>query len=94
MSALVRYLFPKSNIDGDNEFRKSMNSSLDPHMTKSKKMYDKAKYIKIVNKSYKDILLTPDELSFLETIPRKNFNVILNINRNNRSHDKLKCTLS
>ena len=94
MSALVRYLFPKSNIDLDKEFRQSMNPSLDPHMTKYQKMYDKAKYIKILNKSYKDILLTPDELSFLETIPRKKLNIILSINRNNRTRDKLTCAPS
>ena len=114
MSAMVRYLFPKSNIDVDkdirndirndisndisnnirNDRRQSMNPALDPFMTKSKRTYDTSKYIKIVNKAYKDILLTPDELSFLETIPRKKFNVILNINRNNRSRDKFKCTIS
>ena len=94
MSALVRYLFPKSNIGENKERRQSMNPALDPHMTKYKKTYDKSKYITILNKSYKDILLTPDELSFLETIPRKNLNVILNINRNNRPRDKLTCTPS
>jgi hypothetical protein len=94
MSALVRYLFPKSNIDGDTGTRQSMNPVLDPYLTKYKQTYDKSKYIKILNKSYKDILLTPDELSFLQTIPRKKLNVILNINRNNRARDKLKCTLS
>jgi hypothetical protein len=93
MSALVRYLFPKSNIE-DKDFRQNMNPALDPYMTKHKKTYDTSKYIKILNKSYKDILLTPDELSFLETIPRKKLNVILNINRNNRARDKLTCTPS
>ena len=88
MSAMVRYLFPKSNIDADKELRQSMN----PHTTsKSKKRYDKSKYIKILNKSYKDILLSADEMSFLETIPRKKLNIILNINRNNRSFNKLGC---
>lgn len=91
MSALVRYLFPKSNIDGDTGTRQSMNPVLDPYLTKYKQTYDKSKYIKILNKSYKDILLTPDELSFLQTIPRKKLNVILNINRNNRSRDRLQC---
>ena len=88
MSAMVRYLFPKSNIDADKELRQSMN----PHTTsKSKKRYDKSKYIKILNKSYKDVLLSADEMSFLETIPRKKLNIILNINRNNRSFNKLEC---
>jgi len=94
MSALVRYLFPKSNIGGDNNRSQSINPALDPFLSKYKKTYDKAKYIKILNKSYKDILLTPDEMSFLETIPRKKLNIILNINRNNRSFDKLTCTPS
>ena len=93
MSALVRYLFPKSNIDGDTDSRQSMNPVLDPYLIKYKQTYDKSKYIKILNKSYKDILLTPDELSFLETIPRKKLNVILNINRNNRSRDRLQCCI-
>jgi hypothetical protein len=91
MSVLVRYLFPKSNIEENNDIRKT---SLEPYLSKSKKTYDTSKYITILNKSYKDILLTPDEMSFLETIPRKKLNVILNINRNNRARDKLKCTLS
>jgi len=98
MSALVRYVFPKSTIEEDKERRndrsQSMNHALDPHMRKSKKTYDTSKYITILNKSYKDILLTPDELSFLETIPRKKLNVIININRNNRARDKLTCTPS
>jgi hypothetical protein len=83
---MVRYLFPKSNIGSDTELSQSM-----PHTKKSKKIYDKAKYIKILNKSYKDILLSADEISFLETIPRKKLIIILNINRNNRSFDKLDC---
>ena len=88
MSAMVRWLFPKSDIEADKELRQSMNS----HTTsKSKKIYDKNKYLKILNKSYKDILLSADEMSFLETIPRKKLNIILNINRNNRSFDKLGC---
>ena len=87
MSALVRYLFPKSDVGGDKHSR-------NPHMTRNKKTYDKSEYIKILNKSYKDILLTPDELSFLETIPRKKLNIILNINRNNRARDKPSCTPS
>ena len=91
MSAMVRYLFPKSNISADKELIQSMNPSLDPYTTKTKKIYDKNKYLKILNKSYKDILLTPDEMSFLETIPRKKLNIILNINRNNRSFNKLGC---
>lgn len=82
MSSMVRYLFPKSNIGPDNELS---------HTKKSKKIYDKSKYIKILNKSYKDILLSADEMSFLETIPRKKLKIILNINRNNRSFDKLDC---
>ena len=98
MTALVRYLFPKSNIEEDkerrNDRRQSMNPALDPFMTKSKRTYDTSKYITILNKSYKDILLTPDELSFLETIPRKKLNIILNINRNNRARDKPSCTPS
>jgi hypothetical protein len=94
MSALVRDVFPKSTIEEDKERSQSMNHALDPFMTKSKKPYDTSKYITILNKSYKDILLTPDEMSFLETIPRKKLNIILNINRNNRSRDKLNCTLS
>jgi len=85
---MVRWLFPKSNIDADKELRQSMN----PHTTsKSKKIYDNSKYIKILNKSYKDVLLSADEMSFLETIPRKKLNIILNINRNNRSFNKLEC---
>lgn len=88
MSAMVRWLFPKSNIDADKELRQSM-----PHTKKSKKIYDNSKYIKILNKSYKDVLLSADEMSFLETIPRKKLNIILNINRNNRSFDKLGCLL-
>jgi hypothetical protein len=91
MSVLVRYVFPKSTIEEDKERRKT---SLEPYLSKYEKTYDTSKYITILNKSYKDILLTPDEMSFLETIPRKKLNVILNINRNNRSRDKLKCTLS
>ena len=91
MSALVRYVFPKSTIEEDKERRQS---SLDPFMSKSKKTYDTSKYITILNKSYKDILLTPDEMSFLETVPRKKLNIILNINRNNRARNKLSCTLS
>jgi hypothetical protein len=86
---MVRYLFPKSNIVVDTDIK----HELEPHMTKSKKIYDKSKYIKILNKSYKDILLSADEMSFLETIPRKKLNIILNINRNNRSFDKLGCLL-
>ena len=54
---------------------------------KSKELYDKSMYITIVNKSYKDILLTPDELSFLETIPPKKLGIIVNINRNNRLYE-------
>jgi len=77
MSALVRWLFPKSNIAVDLDCNK-----------KSKKIYDKNEYLKILNKSYKDILLSEDEISFLETIPRKKFNIILNINRINRTFDK------
>jgi len=91
MSALVRYVFPKSSIDVDNDIRKT---SLEPYLSKYEETYDTSKYITILNKSYKDILLTPDEMSFLETIPRKKLNIILNINRNNRARDKLKCTLS
>jgi hypothetical protein len=91
MSALVRYVFPKSSIDVDNDIRKT---SLEPYLSKYEKTYDTSKYITILNKSYKDILLTPDEMSFLETIPRKKLNVILNINRNNRARDKLNCRIS
>ena len=87
MSALVRYLFPKSNIEGDKPRR-------NPHMTRTNKTYDKSKYLEILNKSYKDIILSADEMSFLETIPRKKFNIILNINRNNRARDKPSCTPS
>ena len=87
MSALVRYLFPKSNIDGDKHSR-------NPHMTRTNKTYDKSKYLEILNKSYQDIILSADEMSFLETIPRKKLNIILNINRNNRARDKLTCTPS
>ena len=95
MSALVRYVFPKSTIEEDKERRNDgRKTSLDAFMSKSKKTYDTSKYITILNKSYKDILLTPDEMSFLETIPRKKLNIILNINRNNRSRDKLTCTPS
>lgn len=95
MSALVRYLFPKSNIDEDKERRNDIRKpALGPYMAKYKRTYDKSKYITILNKSYKDILLTPDELSFLETIPRKQLHVIININRNNRARDKLTCSLS
>ena len=57
MSALVRYLFPKSNIREDKERRQSMNPALDPFMTKSKRTYDTSKYIKIVNKEYKYLSL-------------------------------------
>lgn len=95
MSALVRYVFPKSTIEEDKESRNYRSQSMnDSFMTKPKKTYDTSKYITILNKSYKDILLTPDEMSFLETIPRKKLNIILNINRNNRARDKLSCTLS
>lgn len=101
MSALVRYLFPKSDIGEENDIKRNdikndrrRNTAMDPYLTKYKKTYDKSEYIKILNKSYKDILLTPDEMSFLETIPRKKLNVILNINRNNRARDKLTCTPS
>ena len=88
MSALVRWLFPKSDIVADTDIKQSMNH----HTTsKSKKIYDKNKYLKILNKSYKDVLLSADEMSFLETIPRKKLNIILNINRNNRSFNKLEC---
>ena len=89
MSALVRWLFPKSDIGLDTDIK----HELDTHATKSKKIYDNSKYIKILNKSYKDVLLSADEMSFLETIPRKKLNIILNINRNNRSFDKLGCLL-
>lgn len=108
MSALVRYLFPKSDIGEENDIKNDIkndrrrndrrndrrNTAMDPYLTKYKKTYDKSEYIKILNKSYKDILLTPDEMSFLETIPRKKLNVILNINRNNRARDKPSCTPS
>jgi hypothetical protein len=88
MSALVRWLFSKGNTAVDTD----INQSMHPHTTsKSKKIYDTSKYIKILNKSYKDVLLSADEMSFLETIPRKKLNIILNINRNNRSFDKLGC---
>ena len=88
MSAMVRWLYPKSNIVVDTDIK----HELEPHTTsKSKKIYDKNKYLKILNKSYKDILLSADEMSFLETIPRKKLNIILNINRNNRSFNKLEC---
>lgn len=76
MSDLLRYLFTKSN------------TIVDDTPTKSNKLYDKSMYIKIVNKSYKDILLTPDELFFLKTLPSKKLEIILNINRNNRACDK------
>ena len=99
MSALVRYVFPKSTIDEDKDIRNDTRNdtrkpALETYLSKSKKTYDTSKYIKILNKSYKDILLTPDEMSFLETIPRKKLNVIININRNNRARDKLTCTPS
>jgi len=94
MSALVRYVFPKSTIEEDKERRQSKNHALETYLSKSKKTYDTSKYITILNKSYKDILLTPDEMSFLETVPRKKLNIILNINRNNRARNKLSCTLS
>lgn len=72
MSHLLRYLF---------------NSTVDDTPSKSKKQYDKSVYITIVNKSYKDIQLTQDELIFLETLPSKKLDIILNINRNNRACD-------
>jgi hypothetical protein len=78
MSVLFSHLFNNSIIPD--------NQSTD--IPKSKKLYDKSMYITIVNKSYKDILLTPDELSFLETIPPKKLGIIVNINRNNRLYDK------
>ena len=86
MSAMVRWLYPKSNIVPDVDINQSM-----AHTKKSKKIYDKTKYLKILNKSCQDILLSADEMSFLETIPRKKLNIILNINRNNRSFNKLGC---
>jgi hypothetical protein len=92
---MVRYLFPKSTIEEDKERRNDRRKpSLEPYLSKYKRTYDKSKYITILNKSYKDILLTPDELSFLETIPRKKLTVIININRNNRARDKRTCTPS
>jgi hypothetical protein len=91
MSALVRFLFPKNNIVVDTDIKQSINPALDPYTTNPNKIYDKNKYFKILNKSYQDILLSADEMSFLETIPRKKLNIILNINRNNRSCDKLEC---
>ena len=79
MSVLFSHLFTRSNsIVPDIQ---SIN------IPKSNKQYDKSMYITIVNKSYKDILLTPDELSFLETIPPKKLGIIVNINRNNRSYE-------
>ena len=84
---MVRWLFPKSDIVVDTDIKHDFDS----HNTKSKKIYDKNKYFQILNKSYQDILLSADEMSFLETIPRKKLNIILNINRNNRSFDKLEC---
>lgn len=56
--------------------------------TKTINPCDKSMYITIVNKSYKDIQLTQDELSFLKTLPSKKLEIILNINRNNRAYDK------
>ena len=55
--------------------------------TKTIKPCDTSMYITIVNKSYKDIQLTQDELIFLETLPSKKLDIILNINRNNRACD-------
>jgi hypothetical protein len=86
-------IYPKSNIVVDADIKQSMNPALDPYTIKSKKIYDKSKYIKILNKSYKDILLSADEMSFLETIPRKKLKIILNINRNNRSSDKTRMSV-
>ena len=77
MSVLFSHLF-NNRILPDNQ---SIN------IPKSNKQYDKSMYITIVNKSYKDIRLTPDELSFLETIPPKKLGIIVNINRNNRSYE-------
>ena len=83
MSDLLSHLFTTFNImvdDDDKNINQRVNSP------KSNK-HEKSKYITIINKSYKDILLTPDELSFLETLPSKKLEIILNINRNNRSCD-------
>lgn len=82
MSDLLSHLFTKFNSTiNDTNVNQSMN------IPKSNKLYDKSMYIIIVNKSYKDILLTQDELSFMETLPSKKLEIILNINRNNRSCD-------